>query len=122
MRSKLDPRYDFASNRTFEDCTCDENTLRFYYCKCGARHAAMTAMANEIIPNLSDDQERAMIELDGAVPQRTTNRVGFGLRHIGLLTGIARSGDNASVLTDLGKVTQAMLLDHHRVLNRIAAR
>ena len=122
MARITDQRYDFAtSKRVYEGCSCTENTLRFYYCKCGARDAEMTAMANEIIPNLSEDQENAMIETTGAIERRTANRVGFSLERLGLSTGFSRSGDNADVLTDLGKTAQAILRDHKRVMDRLAS-
>jgi hypothetical protein len=69
----------------------------------------MTSMAAEIIPTLSEDQKTAMVELTGAIERRTANRLGFGLERLGLSTGFSRSGDNADVLTDLGKVTQDTL-------------
>lgn len=105
-----DPRYDFASSeRLFEGCSCEEITLRFHYCRCGARAAEMTAVADEIIPTLTDEQKRAMVEVTGAIERRTANRLGFGLERLGLSTGFSRSGDDADVLTDLGKVAQDIL-------------
>jgi hypothetical protein len=113
MANIKDARYDFASSkRVYADCSCEESLLRFYYCRCGARLAEMTAMANEIIPDLSEEQKHAMVETTGAIEQRTANRLGFALERLGLSTGISRSGDNADVLTDLGKLTQKILCEH----------
>lgn len=110
MPNVTDQRYDFrSSKRTFAGCSCEEITLRFYYCRCGARANEMNAMANEIIPTLSEDQKRAMVETTGAIERRTANRLGYGLEKLGLSTGFSRSGDNADVLTDLGKALQDIL-------------
>ena len=112
MSGVKDQRYDFASSkRVYEGCSCNENTLRFYYCRCGARAAEMTLMANEIIPDLSLEQVEAMTVLDDAIPQRTSNNLGYGLKKLGLNTNTARSGDNASIMTDLGKLVQKLLRD-----------
>lgn len=110
MSKVIDPRYDFSSSkRVFAGCSCNENTLRFYYCKCGARASEMNEVANEIIPTLTDDQKRAMVETTGGIEIRTANRLGYGLEKLGLSTGFSRSGDNAVVLTDLGKAVQNIL-------------
>lgn len=110
MTKIVDSRYDFApSKRTYAGCSCEEITLRFYYCRCGARATEMTAMANEIIPTLSEDQKKAMVEVTGAIERRTANRLGYSLKKLGLSTGFSRSGDDADVLTDLGKVAQDIL-------------
>ncbi len=102
MPKLKDQRYDFVSSkRTFEGCTCTENTLRFYYCKCGARQAEMTAMANEIILDLSDEQVEAMTATTGGIERRTANRLGY----------------DADYFTDLGKVTQDILRNHKRVMD-----
>lgn len=69
----------------------------------------MSTVANEIIPTLSEEQKRAMVEVTGAIERRTANRLGFALVRLGLSTGFSRSGDDADVLTDLGKVAQAIL-------------
>lgn len=118
MPKLKDQRYDFVSSkRTFDGCTCTENTLRFYYCKCGARQAEMTAMANEIILDLSDEQVEAMTATTGGIERRTANRLGYDLERLGLSSGFSRSGDNADYFTDLGKVTQDILRNHQRVMD-----
>lgn len=93
----------------YDGCVCSDTTLRFNYCKCGARQKVLEARANEIAPTLNEEQVEAMVTLDGAVPLRKANHLGYRLRKLGLLTNIYRSGDNAEVMTDLGKEVQKTL-------------
>lgn len=104
----------------YPGCVCSETTLRFNYCKCGARKAVLTAEATAIILDLTKDQMDAMTELHGAIPLRTANHLGYGLEKLGLTTGFSRSGDNACILTDLGEITQKIMFDHKHAITSVS--
>lgn len=103
-----------ADGSAYPGCSCTETHLRWHYCACGARQLHNEALAQEIIPTLSEDQIKAMTVLHSAIPLRMANRVGYGLRKLGLSTGNNRSGDNAEVLTELGEAVQSTLLSAQR--------
>lgn len=94
------------SDTEYTGCTCSELTLRFYFCECGARSRAFEQAARELIPTLTESQIKVMTTL---IPVACDKE--YNLRRLGLSTGVSRSGDNASILTDFGVVVQNILLD-----------
>jgi hypothetical protein len=105
-----------APPKGFDGCTCTEFTLHFHLCQCGVRQRVLEAEAEAIVPMLSDEQVSAMVEVTGAIEQRKADNLGYGLKKLQLSTGWSRSGDNAVILTDLGKIVQDRLRKHLEVV------
>lgn len=104
----------------YGDCICNEHTLHFYDCTCGARQEAYEREAAALIPQLSEDQIEALTTVIGAIERQYANRFGFDFETLGISTGMSRSGDNADVLTRMGKVLQTRLIEHARVMKRLS--